>query len=116
MKLTILRLASLAQVLDVRVSAAGILAAIDFSSDPLQTVKSLVGEYVELTADGSVEGLHFVRSEHLVSILHDPLPINSSVLKLFGLVANDDLPILARSAFSHPAVQHLDPVTCLESD
>ena len=109
-KLTILRLASLAQVLDVRISAAGTLAATDFGSDPQQTVKSLVGEYVELTEDGYLEGLHFVRSEHLVSILHDPLPINSSVLKLFELVADDDLPILVRSAIPHPALQHLDPL------
>ena len=107
-KLTVLRLASLAQVLDVRISAANILTATDFRSDPQQTVKSLIGEYVEVTADGYIEGLHFVRSEHLMAILHDPLPINSSVLKLFDLVSNDDLPVLVRSAFSHPAVQYRD--------
>ena len=107
-KLDILRLTSLAQVFDVRISVDEIFASTDFQSDPQQTVNSLIGEYVEKTADGNIEGLHYVRSEHLVGILHDPLPVNRTVLKLLDLVSDDDLPVLARSAYSYPDVQYGD--------
>ncbi len=108
-KIHILRLTSLAQVFDVRLPIESLLSSIEFQTDPHLTMRSLIGEYLDTTEDGYVEGLHYVRSEHLVTILHDPLPITLSAIELFDLVPEGDLSILTRSAFSHSDVQYNNP-------
>ncbi len=108
-KLHILRLTSLAQVFDVQIPIESLLSYVPFQSDPHLTVQSLIGEYLETTEDGYVDGLHYIRSEHLVRILHDPFPITSSAIELLDLVSHSDLPILARSAFSHAHVRYDSP-------
>jgi len=99
-KLHILRLACLAQYFDVRIPLERLYSRVQFQSDPQQAVKSLIGEYLDVTADEYLDGLHYVRSEHLVKILHEGLPVNATTTELIGLVGDDDLPVLVRSAFS----------------
>ena len=100
-KLHILRLVCLTQFFDVRIPLERLYSRVQFQSDPQQAVRSLTGEYLEVTESQYLEGLHFVRSEHLVKILHEAYPVNSTTSELFDLVGDDDLPVLVRSAFSN---------------
>ena len=99
-KLHILRLVCLAQYFDVRIPLQSLYSRVQFQSDPQQAVQSLADEYLEVIENRYLEGLHYVRSEHLVKILHQGFPINTTTTELFDLVSDGDLAVLARSAFS----------------
>jgi hypothetical protein len=98
-KLEVLRLVATAQMYGARVSIASLLQHVDFQQDPDRTLKALEREYIICT-DGVCEGLHFVRSEHLVRALHSILPVQHTVLRLLKALDATNLVALVASAFA----------------
>jgi len=98
-KLEVLRLVATAQMYGARVSIASLLQHVDFQQDPDRTLKALEREYLICT-DGVCEGLHFVRSEHLVRALHTLLPVQHTVLRLLKILDAQNLIALVASAFA----------------
>lgn len=98
-KLEILRLVSLAQILSIKINIGSLMQHLDFRDDPDLVMQSLKSEY--LLIEGTfIEGLHFVRSEHLISILHQIVPLQSTIEKLILIASDEDLHYLIRSVFS----------------
>jgi hypothetical protein len=90
-KSEILRLVSLAQVLDMSLSWETIAKNIDTQSDMQQLLLSMRDEYLTISTDGIIEGLHYVRSDHLISILHDGYPISKTIQVLLKDIPDDTL-------------------------
>lgn len=107
-KLDVLRLVATAQVYGARVSVQSLLSDVDFRADPQSTLKALEGEYIECY-NGECEGLHFVRSDHIVQALHDPLPLAHTLARLVRVLDQANLVALVSSALADPAVE-LDTV------
>jgi hypothetical protein len=104
-KTDILRLIATAQVYDARVRVDSLLISIRFQQDPQLTLQSLEHEYITCT-NGECEGLHLVRSEHLLRALHDPLPITFTVSRLMGLLDHSNLVPFVSSTFSDSHLEH----------
>lgn len=69
-KVEIIRRLAVAHTLGSPVHSGELFSQLSTRDDPQQLLKSLSGEY--LTIDGNnIEGLHWVRSNHLVTILHE---------------------------------------------
>lgn len=102
-KLDALRLVAAAQVYGARVPAGALLAGVQFRQDPQSTLRALDHEFLEWN-DGECEGLHLVRSEHLVSSLHGPLPIGHTLGRLLRLLDDRNLIPLVSNAFADPVV------------
>jgi hypothetical protein len=98
-KLEVLRLVATAQMYGARVSIALLLKHVDFQQDPDRTLKALEREYLICT-DGMCEGLHFVRSEHLVRALHTILSVQHTMLRLLKVLDAQNLVALVASAFA----------------
>ncbi len=98
-KLEVLRLIATAHMYNARVSIASLLQHVDFQRDPDYTLKTLEREYITC-ADGECEGLHFVRSEHLVHALHSIVPVQHTVIRLLKLLDPHNLVALVASAFA----------------
>ncbi|MBX3114552.1 MAG: hypothetical protein KF836_08300 [Fimbriimonadaceae bacterium] len=84
------RLVSLADQMNLRVEATGLLKIIEFQGDAQLALKGIEDEYL-VVHDGLCSGLHPVRSQHLVKLLH-PYGVDSSVAKLLQLIEDGDLP------------------------
>ena len=92
-KLEILRLVSLADSMNIKIRTQVLLKYIaeniGFTQDRGEILKELADEYFLNFENIYIGGLHPVRSNHLVSILHKNLPIEDSLMSLFTLL--DDI-------------------------
>lgn len=104
-KLHILRLVSVAQAYEARVPVATLLRHVDFDQDPDSTIESLQREYL-LCTDGVCEGLHFVRSQHLATLLHRIVPLEQTMAELISILDADNLESFIGAAFIDPSVDH----------
>jgi hypothetical protein len=104
-KLHILRLVSVAQAYEARVPVATLLRHVDFNQDPDSTIESLQREYL-LCADGVCEGLHYVRSQHLATLLHRIVPLEQTMAELISILDADNLESFISAAFVDPNVEH----------
>jgi hypothetical protein len=104
-KLEVLRLISVAQSYEARVSIDAILRHAHFEQDPGLTLQSLEREYI-LCADGICEGLHYVRSQHLTALLHEVIPVGHTMIKLIQTLDTDNLESFVNAAFSDPETDH----------
>lgn len=104
-KLEILRLVSLAQVLDISLNWEIIAKNIDTRSDMQQLPLSMRDEYLTISQDGNVEGLHYVRSNHLISILHDGHPFSKTVQNLLKHITDDTLAEAAYLIYVNPKLE-----------
>ncbi|MDL2223671.1 hypothetical protein LJB98_06225, partial [Bacteroidales bacterium OttesenSCG-928-M11] len=89
-KLEILRLVSLADSMNIKIRTQILLKYIaeniGFAQDRGEILKELSDEYFLNFENIYIGGLHPVRSNHLVAILHENLPIEDSLTALFTLL------------------------------
>lgn len=89
-KLEILRLVSLADSMNIKIRTHALLKhiaeSIGFARDRGEILKELTDEYFLNFENIYIGGLHPVRSNHLVAILHENLPIKDSLISLFLLL------------------------------
>lgn len=104
-KLEILRLVSLAQVLDVRLNWETVAKNIDTQSDMQHLLLSMRDEYLTISPNGNIEGLHYVRSDHLVSILHDGYPVSKTMQDLLKQIPDDTLAEVAYLIYVNPKLE-----------
>lgn len=104
-KLQILRLVSVAQVYGARIASESLLRCVHFQRDPDLTLKSLEGEYI-LQTDRMYEGLHYIRSQHLVSLLHTSTPVEYTVNSLIRHLDQENLDLLIGGVFAEPTFNH----------
>ena len=104
-KLHILRLVSVAQKYGAKVSIKNLLNIVSFDNDPNLTLESLRNEYL-LFFDEFCEGLHLVRSEHLVEILHSLIPVEETMKELILILGDENLAQLVSTGFSDPEIDH----------
>lgn len=94
-KTEILRLISIADVLGIRIRTQKltdhIVSRFQLSTDRNELYKQLEKEYYLKFAVKYVEGLHPVRSQHLVDILTSNIGVTSSLLDLLKLIEDDYL-------------------------
>lgn len=98
-KLDILRLVSVAQCFGARISLDTLLELVRFSGDPERTLRSMDGEYLTVR-NKACEGLHLVRSEHLVRSLHGLLPIEQTLQRLLRHLDLENLTALVSQVFA----------------
>ncbi len=103
-KLKVLRLISTAQMYGARVSITSLLQHVDFQRDPDCSLKTLEREYI-LYKDGECEGLHFVRSEHLVRALHAVVPVQNTIIQLFKILDPLNLAAFVASTFADSSLK-----------
>ncbi len=100
-KFEILRKVCFADVCGIKLETRALIKSlsghIDF--DPGEMLKSLTDEFlVHISADGDyIEGLHPVRSQHIVNRLHEYMPLDETALAIARIAATEDLAVL----FSH---------------
>jgi hypothetical protein len=93
-KIELLRRAALAHALGVPLTINDLMRNIDFQADPQHALRTMSEEYV--TIDRSLlSGLHWVRSDHLVRILHEGYPNMAKT----ALVVLDAIPSAHVSGF-----------------
>lgn len=73
-KLDVLRLVATTQVYGAHILLTDLLQATSFKGDPDTTLQSLQHEYI-VCANGECEGLHVIRSRHLVRMLHEVISV-----------------------------------------
>jgi len=112
-KLEALRLVSVAHWYNARVPAVVITQHAGFRGDAQQSLRSLDGEYLLCNAEGMCEGLHPIRSQHLIEILHSPLPAEGTVASLMAFLDDGNLVPFTRAAFSDPEIRAEQPLTAL---
>lgn len=99
-KIEILRKSSLAHALGVPVIASKLLKEINLIEDPHQVLKSVVDEYITLD-NGFISGLHWVRSNHLVQLLHDTFPDTTvTALSLISSVSPEYMSLFISNVLS----------------
>lgn len=103
-KLEALRLVSVAQCYGARIEIITLLRAANFRGDAQQGLRSLEGEYLVIDDGRYCEGLHPVRSEHLLRLLHDPMSVEATVAKLIAYLTPDELEGFIERALSDPTV------------
>ncbi|MEW5949055.1 MAG: hypothetical protein AB1711_06545 [Thermodesulfobacteriota bacterium] len=104
-KLQILRLVSVAQAYGAKVAIKSILQHIPFEQDPDSTLRSLEREYLLFT-DGVCEGLHFVRSQHLIPLLHGVIPVENTMIESVQILDADNLEPFISSTFADSGLDH----------
>jgi hypothetical protein len=103
-KIQILRCASLAHSLGTVVLTTKLLEFVHVTQDAQQVLQSLDGEYLKLEGD-TIAGLHWVRSDHLVRILHDNYPpAYQTALAIMDSVPADHLSMFIANALRHPII------------
>lgn len=94
-KTEILRLVSVADVLSIRVHTSRLTEHINktihFDSDRNEVYRQLEKEYYLRFNEDYIEGLHPVRSRHLMDILHSHTPIEESLIALLNLLNEDSI-------------------------
>lgn len=100
-KCEILRKVCFADLCGVRLSVESLYASQseDSGSDFGELLKSMESEFlVHVNAEsGYIEGLHPIRSKHVVDRLHEFLPIDNTAISVVKIAKKADLPVL----FSH---------------
>ena len=100
-KCEILRQVCFADICGIRLSISKLLMNLseNFSLDFGEILKSLESEFLVQVSDksGYIEGLHPVRSKHIVDKLHEFLPVDSTAISVIKITEKADLPTL----FSH---------------
>lgn len=104
-KLQILRLISVAQAYGATVTSKAILQFVLFERDPDLTLRSLEREYLLFT-DGVCEGLHLIRSQHLIPLLHGIIPVENTMIELLQILDPDNLASFIRSTFADSILDH----------
>jgi len=99
-KIELLRRIAVADTLGVPISTMRLISDVNFSGDPQDALLSLHDEYARL-ANEQITGLHRVRSQHLVTILHDGYmdPANTA-LKVLDAIALSNVPTLVANAMT----------------
>ncbi len=92
-KIEILRLISVADVLNLKVKTIKLIdhiqERIGFTTDRGETLKQLEKEFYLRFDEEFIEGLHPVRSQHLVDILNDFIPITETLISLYKIITED---------------------------
>jgi len=92
-KLEILRLIAIADILNLKIKSIQLInyvqENIGFVTDRGEVLKQLEKEYYLRFDDEFIEGLHPVRSQHLVNILNDYVPISDTLLSLYKILTED---------------------------
>lgn len=100
-KCEILRKVCFADLCGVRLSVVNLYTSQleDSGSDFGELLKNMESEFlVHVNAEGGyVEGLHPIRSKHVVDRLHEFLPVDNTAISVIKIVEKADLPVL----FSH---------------
>lgn len=104
-KLEVLQLVSVAQAYGAKVTIQALLNRVRFEQDPDSTLGSLEREYL-LFADGACEGLHLVRSQHLVPLLHRVVPVEHTMVVLSQILDLDNLESFIGGTFIDSQVSH----------
>ena len=84
-----LRIVSLADQMNLSVEASHLLETVNFKGDGQLALQRLEGEYL-VVQDGLCSGLHPVRSQHLVTLLH-PYGIESTLKRLIAIIDDEAL-------------------------
>jgi len=94
-KLEILRLIALADMMNIKIQTQKLInyiqSSIGFTTDRGEVLKSLSAEYYIKFNKRYIEGLHPVRSGHLVKILHEYVAIEESLINLLRIIDNESL-------------------------
>jgi hypothetical protein len=94
-KIEILRLVSLADVLNIKIRTHKLTKYINnsvrFDTDRNEVYRQLEKEYYLKFALEYIEGLHPVRSKHLVDILHSHIAVHESLLTLLELIDDESI-------------------------
>lgn len=87
-KLELLRQISLSDTIGIQLPVVKLLSQFEDTSDLNSIIKSIKDEYfIKIDKDiDYVEGLHPVRSHHIVEILHEYYPISKTLTKLLNIV------------------------------
>ncbi len=105
-KIELLRLISSADLLGSPLNIKKILKEINFGSDPQNIIKSLEGEYIEI-ANGYLQGLHWVRSQHLTQLLHGQvIRITDTVIRLLELIPETNLAYFISNCIVHEQIDN----------
>ncbi len=105
-KIELLRLISSADSLGSPLNIKKTLKAISFGSDPQNIIKSLEGEYIEI-ANGYLQGLHWVRSQHLTQLLHgEVIRITDTVIRLLELIPETNLAYFISNCIVHEQIDN----------
>lgn len=100
-KFEILRKVCFADVCGIKLETRTLIRSLEVrvDFDPGEMLKSLTDEFlVHISADGDyIEGLHPVRSRHIVNRLHEYMPLDETALAIAKIAATTDLSVL----FSH---------------
>ncbi len=115
-KIEILRLISTADFLNSTVTIKKILQHISFKTDPKHIFDSLKDEYIEIK-DGVLQGLHWVRSQHLVSLLHRQIySLTETAVKLLALIPENNLAYYISNCIIHDDIDNYEIMNNLNSN
>jgi hypothetical protein len=92
----ILRLVSVADILNIKLQTTSLLDFVNvkmkFNGDEATLLQSLKNEYhLQIEDREYIEGLHPVRSKHIADILHETLPISSTLIDLLSVIEPQNL-------------------------
>jgi hypothetical protein len=94
-KIEILRLVSAADLCEIEIPVSYLLKYIEkkvgFKGDPDLCIASLEKEYYIQIKNNYIEGLHPVRSRHLIELLHNMLPIDDTLINLLELIDTNNV-------------------------
>jgi hypothetical protein len=103
-KLEVLRRTVLASTLGAPIEARKLFAELPLRDDPQQVAQSLTGEYLTLEG-GMLTGLHWVRSDHLVRLLHQGYPdLTTTAETTLNVVPDNSISIFVSNVMSHPDI------------
>ncbi len=92
-KVEILRIISIADVLNLKIKSIRLINHIQenigFTTDRGEALKQLEKEFYLRFDEEFIEGLHPVRSQHLVDILNNFVPITETLLSLYKIITED---------------------------
>jgi len=107
-RLDVLRLVATAHVYGARVRLEDLLQVTRFPGDPDETLRSLQGEYL-VYENEECEGLHVVRSQHLVRELHTVMSVEQTLRRLIQALDPVNLVAFASRVFADADLQR-DPL------
>ncbi|PBQ34573.1 hypothetical protein CNR22_23270 [Sphingobacteriaceae bacterium] len=92
-KAEILRLIALADIMDIKLETnritQHIINTVRFDTDRNEVYRQLEQEYYIRFNEKYVEGLHPIRSRHLVDILHSSIQVSETLLQLFSIINSE---------------------------
>ncbi|HEX9998607.1 MAG TPA: hypothetical protein VGB45_15815, partial [Abditibacterium sp.] len=104
-KREILRRVAVADALGAPVEISALLRGLPLRDDPQDVLQSLQNEYLALS-NGQLSGLHWVRSDHLVKLLHEGYPpVSQTALAVFEAVPHESLAPFVANAICRSEVE-----------